>query len=126
MKDRRQHERLELSVPCRVSAAGIRPSPCPGVMENISRNGLLFQINGNSKSSPPAVGDSLAVDIILPARRTFGQKVLRCRGSVVRVSATVDGARIALAIEHMTFRPLGQAGRRQTAKAAWDEIAFRA
>ena len=126
MKDRRQHERIDLSVPCSVSAAGISPSPCDGVMENISRNGLLCQINGHSKNGLPIVGDFVAVDILLPARRTFGQKSLRCRGSVVRVSSSADGARIALAIQHMTFRSVSAAGRRKTAQVAWDEIAFRA
>lgn len=98
MKDRRQYERIELNVPCRVSAAGIGISASNAVMENISRNGLLFKINGSSKNGMPVVGDYLAVDILLPERRTFGKKSLRCRGSVVRVSTTNSDARIAVAV----------------------------
>jgi hypothetical protein len=95
-------------------------------MENISRNGLLFQINGNSKNGLPAVGDYVSVDVLLPPRRSFGQKSLRCRGSIVRVSPTRDGARIALAVQHMMFRPMRQSGGGKEADAAWEEILFRA
>ena len=126
MIDRRQYERVELSAPCRVSAAGLGRSPCNGVIENISRNGLLFQINGNFKNGIPAVGDFLAVDVLLPARRSFGQKSLRCRGSIVRMFPTAGGARIALAVEHMTFRSLGEPSRRKVAETAWDAAYFRA
>jgi len=126
MEDRRQHERIELSVTCNISAGGMRPSALDGVTENISRNGLLFEIKGTFDLPIIEVGDFLGVDLLLPERRTFGKKSLRCRGSVVRVLKTAGGARIALSIQQMTFHSLGQAARRKPTLADWDEIAFRA
>jgi PilZ domain len=125
MVDRRQYERVDLSAPGRLSAAWIGRSPCDGVIENLSRNGLLVRINGMLSNGLPATGDFMTVDILLPARRSFVQKSLRCRGKVARISATEGVARIGLAIEHMTFRNLGET-RHKTPQPSWDEILWRA
>ena len=59
----------------------------------------------SSMAALPAVGEILTVDIELPANLRFGQKYLRCRGSVVRVfNSRQSLPRVALSVTQMEFK----------------------
>jgi hypothetical protein len=77
-----------------------------GLTENMSRGDVLVLIDDEPlRSELPAVGDSLVVDIELPANHIFGRKCMQCQTTVVRVSRSEGGApRIALRIHKMRFQ----------------------
>jgi hypothetical protein len=100
--DQRDYPRFEVNARCHLS--GI--APFEGVTQNISRNGVLIRLG--TKDAPPSlpnVGDSLTVDIELPANQDFGQKYLHCFGTVVRTfNARRSLPCFALSISQMEFR----------------------
>ncbi len=100
--EQRSHPRFEVDAPCRVNGLGL---DCQAVTENISRMGLLVRFtDGGSPGVLPAIGEILTVDVELRTNRHFGQKYLRCRGAVVRVSsARRSVTRIALSVSQMEF-----------------------
>jgi hypothetical protein len=101
--EQRSYPRFEVSAVCHLCGLGCDSSQ--GVTENLSRGGLLLRLE--SRHMPialPRIGDVVTVDVELPTNRHFGQKYLRCRGTVVRVaSARRSPARIALSVSQMEF-----------------------
>ena len=101
--EQRSYPRFDVNAVCYLCGPG--PAPAQGVIENISRNGLLLRLE--SRHAPialPRIGETVTVDVELPANHNFGQKYLRCRGAVVRVaSARRSPARIALSVAQMEF-----------------------
>jgi hypothetical protein len=77
-----------------------------GLTENMSRGDVLVLLDDEtSHSELPAVGDSLIVEIDLPANHIFGRKCMQCQASVVRMSRSESGApRMALRIHKMRFQ----------------------
>ena len=113
--EQRSYPRFDVNAVCYLCGLGHALSQ--GVTENISRGGLLLRLE--SRHAPialPRIGDVVTVDVELPANHNFGQKYLRCRGSVVRIaSARQSPARIALSVSQMEF---ANSLRKSAAKAA--------
>jgi c-di-GMP-binding flagellar brake protein YcgR len=126
MMNRRQYERIELPFPCRVTSAVMNGYACEGAIENISRGGVLFRVSGISNEKLPMTGDVVALEVLLPERRSFGQKTLRCRGNVVRVVMANRETRIAMSISYMTFQGVRERGRAKTGERAWNQLVYRA
>ncbi|HVW85177.1 MAG TPA: PilZ domain-containing protein [Bryobacteraceae bacterium] len=87
--DRRNKERLDLQLPCRVrtaaetaDSAGYRRL-ATALTENVSRDGILMR--WIETAAPPAIGASLIVDIELPDNPQFGPRLMRCNSTVVRI-----------------------------------------
>ena len=71
------------------------------VSENISRYGALLRVlPGEANGRVPMVGEVVMVDLALPRNVLFGQRYLRCHGTVVRAAAPS----IAVRIMQMEFR----------------------
>jgi len=51
---------------------------------NISRGGVLLELNGISQGSLPAIGDRTAVAFDLPRNPVFAPRSLNCKGVIVR------------------------------------------
>ena len=69
--------------------------------ENLSRTGALLRIlPGRASGRLPMVGEVVIVDLALPRNVLFGQRYLRCHGTVVRTAAP----NVAVRIMHMDFR----------------------
>jgi hypothetical protein len=104
--NRRQSQRIEIKLRCHVSAPALW---FPGAMytENISRGGILIAWLGESAPlSPPFLGQSVTVEIELPAGHGFGPRCIHCEGTVARVFEPGDGPRVALCVNYMDFRSL--------------------
>lgn len=71
---------------------------------NLSRSGVLIAWRAETGERLPTVGDVMKIDLELPAN-SFGNKFLRCRGAVVRVSKSGYGwPEVALSITQMDFQ----------------------
>ena len=71
------------------------------VSENMSRHGALLQVlPGEANGKLPMVGELVMVDLALPRNVLFGQRYLRCHGTVVRAAY----AQVAVRIMQMEFR----------------------
>ncbi len=99
--ERRSHLRVGVELRCYNTGA----SPLfVGRTVNISRTGLLVSWEAGDAYRTPQVGDSLKLDLELPAS-SVGRKCIRCRGRVVRVSvADRRLPLIAVAVAQMEFR----------------------
>lgn len=71
------------------------------VSENISRSGALLRVlPGSANGRLPLVGEIVMVDLALPRNVLFGQRYLRCHGTVIRAAAP----NVAVRIMQMEFR----------------------
>jgi hypothetical protein len=108
--NRRQSQRVDIKLRCHVSAPALW---VPGAMytENISRGGILIAWLGESAPlPPPRIGQSVTVEVELPASHGFGARCIHCEGFVARVSAPAGHSgdagdpRVALCVNYMDFR----------------------
>jgi len=109
--NRRHSQRIEIKLPCHVSAPALW---IPGAIytENISRGGMLIAWLGESPSWPLGPGQSISIEVELPATHGFGARCIHCEGVVSRVTSSNDSelpgaapaTRIALCINYMDFR----------------------
>lgn len=100
--EHRSSPRFEVSIPCKVE--GVITGQFAGTIENISRTGLFLHLIGSACRLLPVVGEVVTVDISLPANRVYGQKYLRCSGTVVRVSSSRRIApTLAISVDQMQF-----------------------
>jgi hypothetical protein len=101
--ERRGHLRLRLALPChRAPGNGCGRRPV-GATINLSRNGVLIAWRTDLCERIPCPGEALKVDVELPSN-SFGNRYLRCGGTVVRVSRSERGwLEIALSIAQMDF-----------------------
>jgi hypothetical protein len=100
--EHRSSPRFEVSIPCTVE--GVITGQFTGRIENISRSGLFLHLIGSNCRLLPVVGEVLTVDISLPANRVYGQKVLRCSGTVVRVSNSRRSTpALGISVDQMEF-----------------------
>jgi c-di-GMP-binding flagellar brake protein YcgR len=81
--DRRTKTRIDLQLICRIGAGEVLSHPCEGLIENVSRGGMLMR--WLDSVALPAVGSRLIVDIELPAGSGYGPRLMRCHTTVVRV-----------------------------------------
>jgi c-di-GMP-binding flagellar brake protein YcgR len=102
--NRRQNQRIEIKLRCRVSAPA-QWFPDAMYTENISRGGILIAWLGESAPlQPPYLGQSVTVEIELPASHGFGPRCIHCEGTVTRVSEPADCPRVGLCVNYMDFR----------------------
>lgn len=111
---------MVVQAPCRVR---ITDSELVGVIENISRNGVLLQVPAAYCEWLPRVGGLATVDIELPSNQVFGKRYLRCHGTVVRLRQNMEWPpriEVGLSISQMTFRK--PADSKGTLYSDWETI----
>jgi hypothetical protein len=100
--DRRTKDRVELQLKCCVNAGRITAVSARALTENVSRTGIL--IRWNAETPLPAVDSKFILDVELPENSEFGQRIMRCRVSVVRALPAMDRyPEVALKIHSMRF-----------------------
>ena len=90
--DRRNRDRLAMTVFCRIRRSGNQRKVTWKRIENISGTGMLLVWSaGESDIKPPSIGESFTVELELPAHPLFGQKALQFQTKVVRVFRQPNG-----------------------------------
>src|SRR5207237_9687043 len=90
--EKRNRERLPMTVYCRVSPRNNRRKGAWKRIENISGAGMLVAWSeADSDTKAPHVGDSFTVELQLPAHPVFGQRALQFQSNVVRVIRQANG-----------------------------------
>ena len=104
--EQRTHERVNLALECRVSSPSKRSAGTMKVVENISRTGILIRwLASDGPEDVPRVGDSLSIEMALPANHNFDRKCWFCGGTVVRITKAEDNSPlIAVRINTTKFR----------------------
>jgi len=104
--EQRSHERVNLALECRVSTGNRRSAGTMKVVENISRTGILIRwLPSDGPEDVPRPGDTLNIEMALPANHNFDRKCWFCGGTVVRVSRADDNSPlIAVRINTTKFR----------------------
>src|ERR1700732_20753 len=104
--EQRSHERVNLALECRVSTSNKRSAGTMKVVENISRTGILIRwIPSDGPEDIPRAGDTLNIEMALPANHNFDRKCWFCGGTVVRVSKAEDNSPlVAVRINTTKFR----------------------
>jgi hypothetical protein len=116
--DRRLSPRVVVNAPCSVYL--IRRQ-LPGIAQNISRTGMLVHVTNSRGTAVPCVGDIVTIEVQLPESHHFGQKCLRCQGTVTRVcNGLPDPYRraVGLAISQMGFSDYKKPRKMQRAEGA--------
>ena len=106
--EKRNRERLPMTVYCRVSPTSNRRKGAWKRIENISGAGMLVAWSeADSDTKAPHVGDSFTVELQLPAHPVFGQRALQFQSNVVRVIRQVNG-RVMVGFEssRCRFKPI--------------------
>ena len=100
--ERRSMTRHDMKLACHVGPSRVLSRPLDGMVENMSRGGMLLRWE---ESAPvPLAGTRLVVEVELPAHADFGPRVMRCHTSVVRVvDRTSRRQSVALKIEQIRF-----------------------
>jgi hypothetical protein len=106
--EKRDRERMVLTVFCRVAPVGNRRRSAWKRIENISGAGLLVEWSRDDQGqAPPAVGDTYSVELQLPPHPVFGQRALQYKAKVVRVARQKNGRVLAgLQTTQTRFRAL--------------------
>ena len=100
--DRRRQTRHDVQLTCYVAAGRVAATPVQAFTENVSRTGILMRWLNDVPL--PMIDSRLILDIVLPEKTEFGQRLLRCRTNVVRVSPGEGGTHeVALRIRTMRF-----------------------
>ncbi len=87
--EQRSHERVNLALECRVTSGSKRSGGSMKVVENISRTGILIRwLSSDGPQDVPRPGDTLNIEMALPANHNFDRKCWYCGGTVVRVNTT--------------------------------------
>jgi PilZ domain len=104
--EQRSHERVNLALECRVTAGGKRSGGTMKLVENISRTGILIRwVPSDGPQDVPRPGDTLNIEMALPANHNFDRKCWFCGGTVVRVSKAEDNSPlVAVRISTTKFR----------------------
>ena len=104
--EQRSHERVNLALECHVYSANKRSAGSTKVVENISRTGILIRwLPSDGPEDMPRAGDSLNIEMALPANHSFDRKCWFCGGTVVRVSRAEDNSPlVAVRINTTKFR----------------------
>src|SRR5437867_1595727 len=104
--EQRTHERVNLAMECRVSSPSKRSPGSMKIVENISRTGILIRwLPTDGPEDLPRVGDTLTIEMALPANHNFDRKCWFCGGTVVRISKAADNSPlVAVRINTTKFR----------------------
>jgi hypothetical protein len=94
--EKRNRDRLALSVFCRVAPAANQRRSAWKRIENISGAGLLVEWSRGEQEAPvPSVGETFVVELQLPPHPVFGQRALTYKAKVVRVTHQKSGRVLA-------------------------------
>lgn len=93
--ERRERDRVNVRLQCRVDRLGQPSARQGGVTENISRTGMLIRW-AKRRSGAPAVGDSVVIRLQTPRHPLYGQRWMLFRARVVRVNS--DGKSLFVAV----------------------------
>lgn len=109
LANRREYERADVRLKCRVGAGRIWPEALEFYTENISRTGISVLSNGSGAPAElPRVGELVTVEVDLPANHGFARKCIHCQATVIRITEAGEAAvRISLNINYMKFRDAG-------------------
>ena len=89
--EKRDRDRLTLTVFCRIAPAANRRRTTWKRIENISGAGLLVEWSrGKAEVPSPRLGETFTVELQLPPHAIFGERVLEYKATVVRVSKAKD------------------------------------
>jgi len=102
--ERRRGVRFDIQLICRLKRGGAHEMVDATTL-NLGRLGALVATpSSNYPNSIPQPGDSVNLEVLLPAHRQFGQRCLACEAVAVR--ATNEGGRclIALQFERLEIR----------------------
>jgi hypothetical protein len=104
--EQRSHERVNLALECRVTSGNKRSGGAMKLVENISRTGILIRwLPSDGPEDIPRAGDTLNIEMALPANHNFDRKCWFCGGTVVRVSKAEDNSPlVAVRINTTKFR----------------------
>jgi len=122
--EKRERERLDLKVKCRIQSCGDRVRTTWTDVRNISRSGLLVEWRQMDSGTPaPRVGEPLVIDLQLPENVLFGPKCLHLRATVVRVSPEAPGeSLVAVKVHRAEFRSwVGQLMRAEPKGRQWTQ-----
>jgi hypothetical protein len=117
--EKRNRDRLDLTVFCRVAPASNQRRSAWKRIENISGAGLLVEWSrGEQEGAAPGVGEVFVVELQLPPHPVFGQRALQYKAKVVRVSRQKNGRVLAgLATTQTRFRALTPGSWQQACEA---------
>ena len=94
--------RHDMTLLCQVGPNRILSRPLDGMVDNMSRGGMLLRWEGDTPV--PVAGSRLLVEVALPPSDDFGSRLMRCHTSVVRVvNAAGASHSVALKIEQIRF-----------------------
>jgi c-di-GMP-binding flagellar brake protein YcgR len=100
--DRRSMSRHDMQLVCHIGPGHIVSKPVAGVVENISRGGMLMR--WEEMVPLPEAGSSLVVEVGLPENSEYGARAMQCSTKVVRVITRAGRtAKVALRIEQIRF-----------------------
>jgi len=100
--DRRTSVRHNLQLTCRIGSARVLADSAIALTENVSRTGIL--VNWIDGVPLPKVGGRLTLDVQLPKNLAMDPRVMRCRTTVVRVTAGSGRTHeVALRVHNMRF-----------------------
>jgi hypothetical protein len=119
--ERRSSARVVVHAPC-----GLRllKSEFVGVVENISRQGLLLRLQAARRNGLPHVGAFVTVHVQLPASQSFGRRSLECHAMVVRLVEVLENPRhmvLGLSVSQMKFTTAAKSRLRD---GEWEAIAW--
>jgi hypothetical protein len=116
--EKRNRERMVLTVFCRVAPVSNRRKSAWKRIENISGAGLLVEWSRGDQEQPvPNVGEIFSVELQLPPHPVFGQRVLQYKARIVRVSRQKNGRILAgLQTTQTRFKALTPGSWQQTAE----------
>jgi len=91
--------RFEIQLTCRLKRGGAYDTVDATTL-NLGRLGALVAAGASSQAdlqSIPQPGDTVDLEVLLPAHRQFGQRCLACEAIAVR--ATTEGERYLIALQ---------------------------
>jgi hypothetical protein len=117
--EKRNRDRLEMTAFCRIAPAANRRRSVWKRIENISGAGLLVEWSRGQQEAPePALGEMFTVELQLPPHPVFGQRALRYKAKVVRVTRHKNGTVLAgLATTHTHFRAVAPGSWQEASEA---------
>ena len=83
--NRRDDDRVQMQLPCRVEFPAFWPGAQPGFTANMHRSGLMVACRLKQGRELPALGAAASVHIELPPSQHFPPKSMRCDATLLRV-----------------------------------------
>jgi len=89
--DRRSDHRFQVVTPCNIKRSRSKGTSMYKSTQDISRKGILIRWNPEDTATVvPKVGETIDIEVALPAHDVFGQKCLQMKATIVRVTKEED------------------------------------